>query len=62
MAGGAPGAPAALAPGRASIFDSRLVGRIALIGAAAIGYAVILTPIFFVCWLSFFANEIMNPM
>ena len=49
-----------LAAGRASFVDSRRFGRIALIGAATLGYAVILTPIFFVCWLSFFDNEIIT--
>jgi len=53
-------APAAIAPGRAPIADSRLVGRIALLAAAAFGYGVILTPILFVCWLSFFSNEIVS--
>lgn len=60
MAQGALPAPAALAAGRAPLADSRLIGRIALIGAAAFGYAVILTPILFVCWLSFFSNEIVT--
>ena len=59
MAQGALEAPAALA-GRAPIVDSRLIGRIALAAAAAVGYAVILTPILFVCWLSFFSNEIVT--
>ena len=59
MAQGALEAPAALA-GRAPIVDSRLIGRIALVAAAAVGYAVILTPILFVCWLSFFSNEIVT--
>ena len=54
------GGPAVLAAGRASFVDSRRFGRIALIGAATLGYAVILTPIFFVCWLSFFENEIIT--
>src|SRR6476620_2090971 len=40
--------------------DSRLAGKIALVGAAALGYAVILTPILFVCWLSFFSNELVT--
>ena len=53
-------ASAALVPGRAPILDSRLVGRIALLAAAAIGYGVILTPLLFVCWLSFFSNEIVT--
>jgi putative spermidine/putrescine transport system permease protein len=53
-------APAALAAGRVPLVESRLVGRIALIAAAALGYGVILTPILFVCWLSFFANEIVT--
>jgi putative spermidine/putrescine transport system permease protein len=53
-------APATLAAGRAPIADSRRIGRIALIGAAAIGYGVILTPLLFVCWLSFFSNEIVT--
>jgi len=50
------------APGvtRAPLVDPRLIGRIALLAAAAFGYAVILTPLFFVCWLAFFANEIVT--
>lgn len=56
----AKGGPAVLAAGPASFVDSRRFGRIALIGAATLGYAVILTPIFFVCWLSFFDNEIIT--
>jgi putative spermidine/putrescine transport system permease protein len=60
MAEGAAQAPAALATGGAPIVDSRLIGRTALVAAAALGYAVILTPILFVCWLSFFANEIVT--
>ena len=57
---GAIGAPAGLATGHVPILDSRRIGRVALLGAAALGYAVILTPILFVCWLSFFANEIVS--
>jgi putative spermidine/putrescine transport system permease protein len=53
-------APAGLAAGRVPILDSRRIGRVALLGAAALGYVVILTPILFVCWLSFFANEIVS--
>jgi len=60
MAQGALPAPAIIAAGRALFTDPRLVGRIALVGAAAFGYAVILTPILFVCWLSFFSNEIVT--
>jgi len=60
MARGALPAPAALAAKTAPIVDSRLLGRIALLGAAASGYAVILTPLLFVCWLSFFSNEIVS--
>jgi putative spermidine/putrescine transport system permease protein len=50
------------APGaeHAPLADPRLIGRIALLATAAFGYAVILTPLFFVCWLSFFANEIVT--
>src|SRR5947199_4268690 len=50
------GSVAELAAARTPVLDSRRIGRIALLGAAAAGYAFILTPIFFVCWLSFFAN------
>jgi putative spermidine/putrescine transport system permease protein len=53
-------APLALEAGSASIADSRLIGRIALLAAAAFGYVVILAPLFFVCWLSFFSNEIVT--
>jgi len=44
----------------APLADPRLIGRIALLAAAAFGYALILTPLFFVCWLSFFSNEIVT--
>ena len=54
------GSVAELAAARTPVLDSRRIGRIALLGAAAVGYAFILTPIFFVCWLSFFANEIVT--
>ena len=37
---------------------SRLFGRIALKGAAAITLAYILTPLVFVTWLAFFRQEI----
>jgi len=50
----------AVAAGRAPVADPRHLGRIALLTAAAIGYAVILTPLLFVCWLSFFSNEIVT--
>ena len=45
---------------RLAVADPRLIGRIALLAAAAFGYALILTPLFFVCWLSFFSNEIVT--
>ena len=60
MAQGAVRATAALGAGHASIAGSGLLGRIALLGAAGLGYAVILMPILFVCWLSFFSNEIVT--
>jgi putative spermidine/putrescine transport system permease protein len=50
----------ALEARRLAIVDPRLIGRIALLAAAAFGYALILTPLFFVCWLSFFSNEIVT--
>jgi putative spermidine/putrescine transport system permease protein len=53
-------APAALGAGRAAFAGSGLAGRIALLSAAGFGYAVILMPILFVCWLAFFANEIVT--
>ena len=53
-------APQAPGAARAPLVDPRLIGRIALLAAAAFGYAVILTPLFFVCWLAFFANEIVT--
>jgi putative spermidine/putrescine transport system permease protein len=40
--------------------DPRRWGRLALLAAAAAGYALILTPLVFVCWLAFFANEIVT--
>jgi putative spermidine/putrescine transport system permease protein len=54
--------PTGMSPGAAAapLGDPRLIGRIALRAAAAFGYAVILTPLFFVCWLSFFSNEIVT--
>ena len=52
--------PAAFASGRAPLLDSRRAGRLALLASAALGYAIILTPIFFVCWLAFFANELVT--
>ncbi len=52
--------PPAFARGRVPILDPRRVARVALLVAAACGYAFILTPILFVCWLSFFSNEIVT--
>jgi putative spermidine/putrescine transport system permease protein len=60
MAHAALEAPRALRAGRVPLADPRLIGRIALLAAATVGYAVILTPLLFVCWLSFFANEIVT--
>jgi putative spermidine/putrescine transport system permease protein len=60
VAPGAVPAPAVFAARRAPIADSRVIGRVALLCAAAIGYGVILTPLLFVCWLSFFSNEIVT--
>ena len=39
---------------------SARAGRIALLASAGIGYALILLPIVFVCWLAFFSNEIVT--
>jgi putative spermidine/putrescine transport system permease protein len=50
----------AVQAGSASFADSRLIGRIALLAAAGFGYVVILAPLLFVCWLSFFSNEIVT--
>jgi putative spermidine/putrescine transport system permease protein len=47
-------------PRREALADSRLIGRVALLAAASVGYAVIVTPLLFVCWLSFFSNEIVT--
>ena len=52
--------PLALEAGGAAIADSRMMGRMALLAAAAFGYIVILAPLIFVCWLSFFSNEIVT--
>jgi len=52
--------PLALEAGGASIADFRVMGRMALLAAAAFGYTVILAPLIFVCWLSFFSNEIVT--
>jgi putative spermidine/putrescine transport system permease protein len=59
---GQPALQAAAAPatGQAAFAGSGMGGRIALLGAAGLGYAVILMPILFVCWLAFFANEIVT--
>src|SRR4029077_445031 len=48
----------ALGAGPPSVAGSGLLGRIALLGAAGLGYAVILMPILVVCWVSFFSNDI----
>jgi len=53
-------APPAAHTRRIPLVDARLLGRIALLASAAVGYIVILTPLLFVCWLSFFANEIVT--
>jgi putative spermidine/putrescine transport system permease protein len=45
---------------RMALADPRLVGRVALIASAAAGYAIILAPLLFVGWLSFFSNEIVT--
>lgn len=42
----------------ATFISSRTLGRVALKGAAAISLGYILLPLFFVTWLSFFAQEI----
>ena len=60
MPPGAVEMPAALGARRTALFDTRVTGRAALLAAAAFGYGVILLPIFFVCWLSFFSNEIVT--
>lgn len=44
----------------ASRSEARRAGRLALLAAAAPGYALILTPLVFVGWLAFFANEIVS--
>jgi putative spermidine/putrescine transport system permease protein len=46
--------------GEALLAGSGRSGRIALLAAAGVGYALILLPIVFVCWLSFFSNEIVT--
>lgn len=40
------------------LFDSRLLGRLALKGAAGLSLAYIILPLFFVTWLAFFKQEI----
>jgi putative spermidine/putrescine transport system permease protein len=54
--------PVPLAPRgpHAGALDPRAVGRLGLVAAAGLGYLVILAPIVFVCWLSFFANEVVS--
>src|ERR1051326_7207830 len=53
-------APPAPRAGRVPLVDARLIGRVALLASATPGYIVILTPLVFVCWLSFFSNEIVS--
>jgi len=60
MAHGASQASLALRTRTATIAGHHRIGRIGLIAAAAVGYAVILTPLVFVSWLSFFENEIVT--
>jgi putative spermidine/putrescine transport system permease protein len=60
MAHAALDAPPASRATHVPLADPRLIGRIALLASAGVGYAVILTPLLFVCWLSFFANEIVT--
>ena len=48
----------AAAPAARPFLTSRLLGRLALKAAAGITLAYILTPLFFVTWLSFFHQEI----
>lgn len=45
---------------RAAAVDPRALGRLALVTAAGLGYLVVLAPIIFVCWLSFFADEVVT--
>jgi len=60
MAHGASHPSLALGTRRATIASPHRIGRLGLVAAAAVGYAVILTPLLFVCWLSFFNNEIVT--
>ena len=60
MRHGAVEMPPAAGARRTALFDTRVIGRAALLAAAAFGYGLILLPIFFVCWLSFFSNEIVT--
>jgi putative spermidine/putrescine transport system permease protein len=45
---------------RGRIADGRWLGRAALYGVAGMGYFIIVAPILFVIWLSFFTNEIVS--
>jgi putative spermidine/putrescine transport system permease protein len=60
MAHAALDAPPTARAKHAPLADPLLIGRVALLAAAALGYVVVLTPLLFVCWLSFFANEIVT--
>jgi putative spermidine/putrescine transport system permease protein len=40
--------------------SSLVIGRYALRGASAFSFMLMLMPIFFVCWLSFFSNELLS--
>ncbi|MEZ5823883.1 MAG: ABC transporter permease [Geminicoccaceae bacterium] len=42
----------------AALLDQRRLGRFALLAAAAVAFVFILLPLFFVTWLSFYAQEI----
>ena len=53
-------AAAATAPRPGPAADWRWVARAALLTGAGLGYTVIVAPIVFVCWLAFFANEVVS--
>jgi putative spermidine/putrescine transport system permease protein len=41
------------------VLSSRALSRLALRATSVVSFAIMLLPIFFVCWLSFFKNEIL---
>src|SRR2546428_6894253 len=58
MARGAIAFPQGLPAAHSPVLDSRSIGRVALLGPAALGNPAFLTPSLFVCWLCFLSTQI----